>query len=349
VRRVQLTGHGSYIVSLPKAWVEEAGLKKGGQVQFSRQQQQLVLTPFDAVAAEDERMSCSTTVSPDTKGDSLARKIISLYIVGFTTIQIDSETGNLPASVRDVIRETARNKLVGTEVVTESSRSVLLQVLLTSPQLMVTDVLRRMGTIAISMLQDSITALSSLDAELAKQIVKTDDEIDRFSIYIIRQLKLAVQHPSFLERVGLASSVECLAYRITTKSIERSADHAARIARNSLLIRKQLERNLVERLKTLSQQSSEMMDNALKALFASDYQLAENVLQGKEGISALERRFVEHLLRQRLPAGDLSAVRLISESLLRIGEYATDIAEVVLNLTVRKSVELRVGPSPIET
>ncbi len=92
-----------------------------------------------------------------------------------------------------------------------------------------------------------------------------------------------------------------------------------------------------------------MMDNALKALFASDYQLAENVLQGKEGISALERRFVEHLLRQRLPAGDLSAVRLISESLLRIGEYATDIAEVVLNLTVRKSVELRVGPSPIET
>ncbi len=173
-----------------------------------------MLTPFDAVVAEDERMSCSTTVPPDTKGDSLARKIISLYIVGFTTIQIDSETGNLPASVRDVIRETARNKLVGTEVVTESSRSVLLQVLLTSPQLMVTDVLRRMGTIAISMLQDSITALSSLDAELAKQIVKTDDEIDRFSIYIIRQLKLAVQHPSFLERVGLASSVECLAYRI---------------------------------------------------------------------------------------------------------------------------------------
>jgi phosphate uptake regulator len=33
---------------------------------------------------------------------------------------------------------------------------------------------------------------------------------------------------------------------------------------------------------------------------------------------------------------DISALRLVLESLRRIGEYATDIAEIVLNLAVSK-------------
>ena len=31
VRRVQVTGRGSYIVSIPKNWVESAGLEKGAE------------------------------------------------------------------------------------------------------------------------------------------------------------------------------------------------------------------------------------------------------------------------------------------------------------------------------
>jgi phosphate uptake regulator len=82
-----------------------------------------------------------------------------------------------------------------------------------------------------------------------------------------------------------------------------------------------------------------MMETALRALFSGDYQLAEAVLMDKEKMLELESKLVERLLRERMPASDLSALRLISESLRRIGEYATDIAEVVLNLTVQKSID----------
>jgi len=81
------------------------------------------------------------------------------------------------------------------------------------------------------------------------------------------------------------------------------------------------------------------MDSALKALFSDDYHLAESVILEKESISSLENKLVERLLREKLPAGDLSATRLILESLRRIGEYATDVAEVVLNLTAEKTLE----------
>jgi phosphate uptake regulator len=36
-RRVQCTGRGSYIISLPKEWVEDIGLKRGSEIAFNIQ------------------------------------------------------------------------------------------------------------------------------------------------------------------------------------------------------------------------------------------------------------------------------------------------------------------------
>jgi phosphate uptake regulator len=340
VRRVQLTGRGSYVVSIPKHWVEEAGLAKGGRVEFSRQGNSgLVLTPLEQVKYDDEKSRCAISIDPNEEPESVERKIISLYVVGFSTIEIGSKSGILTAPVREAIRDVARRKLVGTELVTESSRSATLQVLLTYPQLLVPDALRRMSSIANSMQQDAMQALINSDSEMAKQVLKIDDEIDRFSLYIIRQLKWAVQRPPLLNRIGLTLPVECLGYRIITKSVERSADHAAKIAQNALVIQRKLDTAILKDTSILSQISSKMMETALRALFSGDYQLAETVLMNKERMLQLESKLVERLLRERLPASELSALRLISESLRRIGEYATDIGEVVLNLTVQKSID----------
>lgn len=85
VRRVQVTGRGSYIVSIPKQWVETAGLRKGGRVEFSKQQNRgLLLTPFDHGRYDEERSRCELVLSQDSDPESVARKIISLYVIGYT-------------------------------------------------------------------------------------------------------------------------------------------------------------------------------------------------------------------------------------------------------------------------
>jgi len=315
-------------------------LRKGGRVEFSRQDERgLLLVPSDSAKFDDQSSRCSITVGSEADPEALTRKIISLYVVGFSTIEVSSASGNLSSAIRDSIRNVARNKLVGTELVTESARSATLQVLLTSPQLLVPDALRRMSSITSSMLHDAMQALANSDHELAKQVLKIDDEIDRFGLYIIRQLKWAVQHPPLLGTIGLTEPVECLGYRIVTKSIERSADHAAKVAENSLVIEHPLEAGLLKDTKALSQISADMMEASMRSLFAGDYELAEKVLLDKQKIAGLESRIVERLVKEKMPANELSAITLISESLRRIGEYATDIAEVVLNLTVKKSLE----------
>ena len=340
VRRLQLTGRGSYIVSVPKEWVHEIGLRKGGEVELRRQQDHsLLLAGFGKIKTEIEQTKCSLTVPSDIDPGTLTRRLLSLYLIGYSTIEIASKSGNLSGTVRDSIRDVARRKLVGTEVVTESSKSATLQVLLSSPQLWVTDALRRMSTIAAFMQRDAVAALGTLDRDMAKQIPKIDDEVDRFGLYIVRQLKWAVQHPALVEKIGLRTPVECLGYRMITKSVERSADHAVRVAENTLSLQEPLGSAFMRETQTLSQVSYKTMASALKALFSHDYQLAESVILEKEAISSLENKLVERLLKEKLPAGDLSAVRLILESLRRIGEYATDVAEVVLNLTAEKTLE----------
>lgn len=346
IRRLQVTGRGSYIVSIPKHWVEEAGLRKGGRVEFSRQEERgLLLTPYDASKVDDESTRCTISIAGDADAEAVSRLIISLYVVGFSSIEIRSKSGNLPAAIRETIRNVARGKLVGTELVTESSQSATLQVLLTRPQLLVPDALRRMWSITGSMQQDAIESLAHSDMELAKQVLKIDDEIDRFSLYIIRQLKWAVKHPPLVGKVGLQSPVECLGYRIITKSVERSADHASRVASSVLVLSGPLSPGLLKEAYALSQLSFKMMDTAIRALFAEDYQLAETVLLERDKVSSLESKFVDRLLKEKMPASDLSATRLISESLRRIGEYATDVAEVVLNLTVQESIEQQPLPA----
>ena len=56
------------------------------------------------------------------------------------------------------------------------------------------------------------------------------------------------------------------------------------------------------------------------------------VLLHREEGSILESKLVERLLKKKCSASNLSATRLISESLRRIGKYATDVAQVALNL-----------------
>ena len=89
----------------------------------------------------------------------------------------------------------------------------------------------------------------------------------------------------------------------------------------------------------LAQLSYTMMEKALKSLFAHDYEMAEDALLEKDRMATLESKILERLLKEKIPASDLSAITLISDSLRRIGEYASDVAEVVLNMTVERSIQ----------
>jgi phosphate transport system protein len=117
-------------------------------------------------------------------------------------------------------------------------------------------------------------------------------------------------------------------------------------------IRKQYDSDL-EALKTalveMGQNAAEAVENALEALCTADTAAAQKIVQGDDRINNMERD-IEHrcmtlLLRQQPVASDLrkvsTALKMVTD-VERIGDQASDIAELVLHLHAKSTDALTV-------
>jgi phosphate uptake regulator len=332
-RKLQFTGGSTYIISLPKRWIDQNQLKKGSVIRLREEEGGLLsIIPINAMV-QQERDEASIKVNPKDSPELVIRKTVSTYLVGYNMIRIKAEKQKqLSTKQRHELKNFSRHMLVGTEIVTDTPQELTLQVLLSYPELSVQSALRRMSIITASMQRDAITALKELDSQHAKEVLTTDNEVDRFNLYIVRQLKTAIQNPRIIKEIGLKNARDCLGYRLVTKSVERTADHAARIADNVLLIKNKLEPVTLGKLEKMSTLAVSMFENAIEALFRQDYVLAESIVEKTSEIVLMEKEAVAS--SQKIDVEDAPYLRLVIESIRRTAEYASDIAEVVLNLTV---------------
>jgi phosphate uptake regulator len=188
-----------------------------------------------------------------------------------------------------------------------------------------------MSIITTSMHKDAISALKTRDNLLAKEVISTDNEVDRFNLYVIRLLKTAMLNPQLTKEIGLLNGQDCLGYRLVTKSVERTADHAVNIAENVLTLKHDLDNDIAEGIEKMSTIAIKMFDTAIESLFRQDYNAAESIIESIKEIVTLER---EAVVSSQMEIVDVANLRMIIESVRRTAEYACDIAETVLNLTI---------------
>jgi phosphate uptake regulator len=338
LRKIQITGGSTFIISLPKAWVEQMGLQRGSVIRINQKDDlTLCLTPGDAVVSESQRKVIINPAPEDTP-ESIVRRVVSAYLMGYNIIQLKSNHQRLDSSQRFNVKDFTRKKLVGTEILSDLPQDLTLQVLLSYAELSVKDALRRMSVIAASMHRDAIIALGTEDLTLAREIVAMDDEVDRFNLYIIRLLKVAVVDAHILKESGLKSPRECLGYRLITKSVERMADHAVNIAHNRLeLTLSTLDNELLSEMKKLSDFALEIFEDSMEAVFDENYKAADRVLNLAQRTRNMEAEMLQMIVKHA-PPEEVPALRLIVESILRTAEYGADIAETVLNMTVKDAV-----------
>ena len=332
-RKLQFTGGSTYIISLPKKWIDQNQLTKGSVIKVREEEGGLLSIIPTEIATQQKLDEATIKVSPKDLPDSLIRKTVSAYLVGYNLIRVRAESQKqLSAKQRHELKTFSRNMLVGTEIVIDTPEELTLQVLLSYPELSIQSALRRMSIITASMHRDAITALKELDHLQAKEVATTDNEVDRFNLYIVRQLKTAIQNPRIIKEIGLKNARDCLGYRLVTKSVERTADHAASIAENILQLSKRLDKEMIQCLEEMSSIAVSMFETAIEALFRQDYALADSIVEKTKDVISLEKDAV--VSSQKMDIEEAPYLRLIIESIRRTAEYASDIAEVVLNLTI---------------
>ncbi|MEM0140405.1 MAG: phosphate uptake regulator PhoU, partial [Ferroplasma sp.] len=184
IRKIQLTGGSTFIVSLPSKWIKNNDLKQSSEVKIEELKNRLVIYGNTYEKSDIEK---HLILNGKMDAKSLERALISLYISGFDALSITS-----PFYISDDTRATIKkfSKLViGIEIFEEDSRKIVLQNVLNSSSYPIYNSIKRMSLNVESMIADTAKAIQENDNGLFKNVVSRDDEIDRFSWYIYREVK----------------------------------------------------------------------------------------------------------------------------------------------------------------
>ena len=332
IRKLQLVGGSTYVLSLPKKWIDSMQMQTGDQVSIIKNpNNSLSLFPIDALNS-DKAVRSKTIIGQKDSIDSIKRKIIAMYLAGYQILEIQTKGGRIQPHQKQAIRDLVRKNMIGTEIVESSPESMTIQVLTSLPELSINDALKRMFLLTSSMHRDAINALREVDAELGEEIVHADDEVDRFSLYIMRNLSLAVQHEKILREIGLKKSSDCLGYRVVVKCVERIADHAVSIAKRIKFLRSTLEPAILQKISKLSEESLKVFEDSIASLNKRDYTLADTVASEAHKIAEKEREFTDSLEESKKYS---SIIKFVLEDIRRTAEYSSDIAEAVINETIQ--------------
>ena len=332
VRKLQLVGGSTYVLSLPKKWIDELNLKTGDPVSIVKNVNRSLSILPTGTSQSPKISKSKTIISQKEPVESIQRKVIAMYLAGYQMIEIQSKGGRIQLEHKQTIRDLVRRNMIGTEIVESSPESITIQILTSLPELSISDALKRMFLLTITMHRQAIDALKEMDTELGEEITHLDDEVDRFSLYILRNLTLAVEHERILRDIGLKKPSDCISYRIVVKSIERVADHAVSIASRVKFLKSTLEPALLQKVTKLSEESLKVFEDSIAALNKRDYALADIVASNARRIAVKEKEFTDSLEESKKYT---SVIKFVLEDIRRTAEYSSDIAEAVINETVQ--------------
>jgi len=332
LRRLQVTGGSTYTVSLPKTWIEELKLKKNSYIT-------LIKNRNDSITLFQEEKSKKTNavafIGKSDSKESIRRKIIAIYLSGYKTIEIKTKGIEITSTHRGAIRDLVRTTLMGTEIIEASSEKMVLQVLTQLAQLSFDVALKRMYITATNMNQEAMESLNEMDSEHAEEVLKMDDEVDRFSLYLLRNLNLSLENVQVLLDSGLEKPSDCLGYRTVVKCVERIADHAGLIAKKVKYLDSPIDKKTLKEIEQISNESLIVFENSITALSKRDYKMAEKVASSVTKVIERKKKLMDSLK----PNNNTATIKLILEDIRRTAEYSRDISEIAIDETVQSVIE----------
>ena len=352
-RRIQCTGRGSHIISLPKNWVQDSELEKGSELAFKIQgDSSLILVPRKIMEGikevKPDLREYRVLVEPKDSLESLCRKIISLYAVSADLIHIRFKDGGGVSKHKMALKELVKNRLLGSEIIDETPNEMTLQILVNHPEFPVEKAIRRMAVIALAANRDAILALKSADQDLIQSVLDAHNDVKRLALYVIRQLKFGLERDLFKE-LGFKTSKEFLGYRLIANDIKSVATNARNIINNimtfkklindqTLFLREPVDEEVYSQIYEFNSSAHQLFEESLRAMFKRDYEHADRILSQLESFVTLENDLITLMSNKKLDPNVSALFRLILDSAGSVMEYTRDVAEVTLNRTVEEVV-----------
>ncbi|CEG11197.1 Phosphate uptake regulator, PhoU [groundwater metagenome] len=325
-RKIQFTGKSSYIVSLPKDWVESQGIKKNDSVIIIPHRNGTLMLMPKAGKKRIETREIDVDIIEDNE-TLLFRILISAYINGYSNIILKSKKEISPM-VRNCAIKFAQSA-IGPEIIDEDDATITIKDLLDPCEMPFDKTIKRMYTLTKAMHESAMSAIRNNDKETAKKTIEMDTDVDRLHWFVSRQFNILLKNMEFSEKMGLTQN-EGVYYFLISRLIERIADHAVKIARASLFVMDEgISADMAGIMSSQSETALKIFGKSFDAWTKKDINLAnKNIDSIEKLISGCETINKEILKKNYKSATYMSD---IVESIRRTGEYSADMSEITIN------------------
>ena len=321
VRKLQLIGGSSYMISLPKEWVRVHKLSQGDEVILHVDDNYIRL--FPKKYSETERVAKAIVEGiPRHDEKFITRFVYALYIQGLDEIVIKDKllSPKFVSKLSEVVRS-----LIGMEVIDVTDNKVVLKCLATS-DFDISGVLRRMAQIVNGMIESVKDDLRLNSHGEVDEILKLEEDSDRLYLLAVRQEHRLVKELSSPTKWNELRFI--LGIRMIAKLLEEIADSLRDLAIYSMKVS---ERTLRNELISLISEIGYTFSDAFKAYSSSDVELSDDVIKKIEN--------VEQRIRGIIGEVNNMYYRLALEAMMNVCKHVKSIGEVAFNRSVRESLK----------
>jgi len=186
-----------------------------------------------------------------------------------------------------------------------------------------------MGGLAELAIQEAMQALISGDEDLARQVVARDKKLDQLETEVddmaVRVIALRAPMADDLREIVAALKIGGV--------VERIGDYAKNIAKRVGQIEGRRRFEPLTLIPAMADVAAEMVHDVLTAYAARDPVLARDVIERDDKVDAfydsIFRNLVSYMMENPATISSAAQLLFIARSIERIGDHATNVAEMV--------------------
>ena len=187
----------------------------------------------------------------------------------------------------------------------------------------------RMGQLAVRQVEDALQSLVNGDPRLAARTLEEDREIDALDAQILDQAVTALA----LRQPLAADLREVLAALKIPDELERIGDLCKGIARRSYVMKNEIPRAPITRLRSMGVLVQRQLVAVMEAFANRDAALAERVWMGDREIddwhSSVYRELLTYMMEDPRTISACAHLMFVAKNLERMGDHCTHIAETL--------------------
>lgn len=198
----------------------------------------------------------------------------------------------------------------------------------------------KMGRLLEDQVYKSVKALADKNLNLANEVVKNDDIIDEMELDIEKKCLsvIALQQPMAKDLRLIATVLRIIV------DIERMADHCEDIARTTIALYDQPYIKKLIDIPRMGNIAQQMVETALNSLINEDPGLAMSIIPLENDMDGLYnqifRELLSYMMQDAKTIPQATRLLLVAGNLERIGDHATNLAEMVVYMVEGKRIDI---------